>query len=74
MGRIQGEQTRVDLMRTGIFSANNIATLASSVPGTLYAETDFWISQMENLGVDAAEMIMKLLGYKQTEEGVFFRT
>lgn len=55
------------------FTANNIAALASSVPGTPYEETDYWASQMESLGVDAAEVIMKLLGYKQTEEGVFFK-
>ncbi len=54
--------------------ANNIAATASDNLGTSYGETDYWATQMESLGIDAAESLMKLLGYKQNTEGIFFRT
>ena len=52
--------------------ANNIAATAASNPETPFEETDYWAKQMESLGVDAAEHFMRMLGYKQNDEGVFF--
>ena len=55
------------------FTANNIAATASENPELSFEETDYWCKQMESLGVDASEMIMKcVFGYKQSSEGVFY--
>ena len=51
--------------------ANNNAALASSNPYTPFEETDYWAKQMESLGVDAAEHMMLLLGYKQSPNGLY---
>ena len=53
-------------------TANNLAATVSSIPGKI-EETDYWASQMESLGVDLAENMMKKLGYRQREDGVFFK-
>ena len=53
------------------FTANNIAATASSNPELPFEETDYWASQMESLGVDAAEQLMLLLGYTQNADGLF---
>ena len=55
------------------FIANNIAATASSNPELPFEETDYWARQMESLGVDAAELLMKLLGYKQNADGAFIK-
>lgn len=52
--------------------ANNNAAKVSDIPGN-YEETDYWARQMESLGVDASEALMKLLGYKQTEDGILYK-
>ena len=53
------------------FTANNIAATVSNNPNN-QVETDYWATQMESLAVDAAESLMKMLGYSQREDGVFF--
>jgi hypothetical protein len=53
--------------------ANNLAATACVDPETEESETDFYASQMESLGVDAAEHIMTLLGYKQDNSGIYFK-
>ena len=53
-------------------TANNIAATAASNPETPFEETDYWATQMESLAVDAAESLMKMLGYKQREDGVLY--
>ena len=53
-------------------TANNLAATVSCIPGKI-EETDYWASQMESLGVDLAEKMMKKLGYRQREDGVFFK-
>jgi len=56
------------------FIANNIAATSADSPNTPFEETDYWAKQMESLGVDAAEFIMKhLLGYKQNEDGILIK-
>ena len=52
-------------------TANNI--LASEELDVTTEETEHWASQMESLGVDAAEHLMKLLGYTQDSSGVYFK-
>lgn len=54
------------------FTANNLAATVSDIPGKI-EETDYWASQMERLGVDLAELMMKKIGYNQREDGVFFK-
>ena len=46
--------------------ANNSATKASP-------DTEYWVEQMESLGVDAACRIMDMLGYKQDNTGNYFK-
>ena len=55
------------------FTANNLAATVSDNPALPFDETDYWARQMESLGIDAAEKVMKLLGYKQGDDGVFFK-
>ena len=56
------------------FTVNNMAATAAGNPQTSFEEMDYWCKQMESLGVDAAECVMKVLfGYKQTKDGVFFK-
>ena len=52
-------------------TANNV--LASEELDTTTEETEHWASQMESLGVDAAEHLMTLLGYKQDNSGIYFK-
>ena len=52
-------------------TANNIAATTSSIPGTKEEEVEWWTSQMDSLGQDAAEHLMKLLGYKENSMGVY---
>ena len=52
-------------------TANNIAATTSSIPGTKEEEVEWWASQMDSLGQDAAEHLMKLLGYKEDSMGVY---
>ena len=54
-------------------TANNMAATVSSIPEIPYEETEYWARQMESLGIDASEIIMKQLGYKQTKNGLFHR-
>ncbi len=51
--------------------ANNLAATASEDPESEQAEVDWYASQMESLAVDAAEHLMKLLGYRQDSIGVY---
>ena len=51
-------------------TANNIAATTSSIPGTKEEEVEWWANQMDSLGQDAAEHLMKLLGYKEDSMGV----
>ncbi|MBR2597361.1 MAG: hypothetical protein IKE09_02300 [Clostridiales bacterium] len=56
------------------FTANNIAATVSNNIAVPKEETEYWCKQMESLGVDAAEYLMKkMLGYKQNDSGVFFK-
>ena len=52
-------------------TANNIAATTSSIPGTKEEEVEWWTSQMDSLGQDAAEHLIKLLGYKEDSMGVY---
>ena len=52
-------------------TANNIAATTSSIPGTRDEEIEWWASQMDSLGQDAAEHLMKLLGYTEDTMGVY---
>ena len=51
---------------TAFAIANNNAAIPSS-------QTDYWADQMDSLGVDIAELIMKRLGYKQNLDGIYFK-
>lgn len=53
--------------------ANNLAATASADIELEDGEVDFYASQMESLGVDAAEHLMKLLGYTQDGSGIYFK-
>jgi len=53
------------------FTANNIAATVSSSITAPEEETEYWCKQMESLGVDAAEFLMKKIGYKQDKNGIF---
>ena len=52
-------------------TANNIAATTSSIPGTKEEEVEWWANQMDSLRQDAAEHLMKLLGYKEDSMGVY---
>ena len=52
-------------------TANNIAATTSSIPGTRDEEVEWWASQMDSLAQDAAEHLMKLLGYTEDNMGVY---
>jgi len=54
-------------------TANNLAATTSESAVPTAEETDYWASQMESLAVDAAGYMMKLLGYKQNQSGVYFK-
>ena len=54
-------------------TVNNIASTVSDNPEMPFEETDYWCKQMESLAVDLAENMMKILGYKQKEDGVFYK-
>ena len=56
------------------FIANNIAATTSSNPTLPPEETDYWCRQMESLGIDAAEALMKSIGYSQLDNGLFYKT
>ena len=51
-------------------TANNLANNASNQVD-MYEETDYWATQMESLAVDAAESLMKMLGYQMNEGGAY---
>ena len=56
------------------FIANNIAATSAGSIETSSEETEYWCRQMESLGVDAAEHLMRTqYGYKQNTEGVFYK-
>ncbi len=50
--------------------ANNNAATAADVGND---EVDYWIHEMNDLGVELAEQFMKTLGYKQNDDGAFFK-
>lgn len=54
-------------------TANNVAASASEDIELEDGEVEFYASQMESLGVDAAEKLMELLGYKQDHSGVYYK-
>ena len=54
-------------------TANNIAATASDDIELEEGEVDFYASQMESLGVEAAGKLMELLGYKQDSIGIYFK-
>lgn len=51
--------------------ANNNAATAADVGNS--DEVDYWVKMMNDLGVDLAEQFMKMLGYKQNDDGAFFK-
>ena len=53
--------------------ANNFAATASADVELEEGEVDYYADQMDSLGVDAAEHLMKLLGYRQDGSGIYFR-
>jgi len=53
--------------------ANNLAATASADIELEEGEVDFYASQMESLGVEAAEKLMSLLGYTQDSMGIYFK-
>ena len=53
--------------------ANNLAATACTEAVNDEIETEFYTKQMESLGVDAAEQIMKLLGHKEDDSGIYYK-
>ena len=51
--------------------ANNNAALLSSAENPPAEEVEYWCKQMESLAVDAAGRIMTMLGYKESEDGMY---
>ena len=52
--------------------ANNNAAKLSNLPNT-EEEVDYWCEQMESLAVEAACSMMTLLGYKEDEDGAYYK-
>lgn len=53
--------------------ANNLAATACTEAVNDALETEFYTKQMESLGVDAGEHIMRLLGYKEDDSGIYYK-
>jgi len=49
--------------------ANNNASDMTLTP----EEIEYWCNQMESLGVDVAELVMRQLGYKETCDGFLYK-
>lgn len=53
--------------------ANNKAATLSNRLNTSQEVIEFWVQQMESLGVDAADSIMKSLGYTENFVGEYYK-
>ncbi len=53
--------------------ANNLSATACIEPETEEDDVAFYTAQMESLGVDLACGLMTTLGYKQDNNGVYFK-
>lgn len=60
--------------REGFISWDEAFAIANNNAATITPETDYWAKQMENLGVDADVHIMDLIGYKQNDKGIYFKS
>ena len=56
-----------------LIANNNAATLSNKL-NTPQEVIEFWVQQMESLGVDAADNIMKSLGYVEDFTGVLSKS
>ena len=59
--------------RQNLISWDEAFAIANNNAAASTLDTDYWADQMESLGIDAAERIMTLLGYKQNDEGTYFK-
>lgn len=58
--------------RQNLISWDEAYAIANNNAASSNLDTDYWADQMESLGVDAAEHLMTLLGYKQNDEGKYY--
>ncbi|MCR4729373.1 MAG: hypothetical protein K5881_00450 [Saccharofermentans sp.] len=58
--------------RQNLISWDEAYAIANNNAASSNLDTDYWADQMESLGVDAAEQLMTLLGYKQNDEGKYY--
>ena len=58
--------------RQGLITWDKAFAIANNNAAKPTSQTDYWADQMESLGVDMAELVMTLLGYKQNLDGTYF--
>ena len=58
--------------KQGLISWDEAYLIANNNAATM-KDTDYWTKQMESLGVDMADCIMKQLGYKENQDGTFYK-
>ena len=60
--------------RQGLISWDKAFRIANNMAAKGSSNTDYWADQMDSLGCDAAEQLMKSkYGYKQNSEGLFYK-
>ena len=59
--------------RQGILRWDAAFAIANNSAATATEHTDYWADQMDSLAVDAACRIMDMLGYKQNQNGEYFK-
>ena len=59
--------------RQGLLSWDAAFAIANNSAAIDSADTEYWVEQMESLGVDAGCRIMDMLVYKQDKDGKFFK-
>ena len=60
--------------RQGLISWDKAFRIANNNAAKGLRNTEYWAAQMESLGCDAAEQLMKSkYGYKENAEGMFYK-
>ncbi len=59
--------------RLNLISWDEAYAIANNKAAASDLNIDYWADQMESLGIDAAEQLMTLLGYKQNDEGEYYK-
>ena len=57
--------------KQGLINWDEAFMIANNNAASMESDTEFWAAQMDSLGCDAAVYIMKLLGYKQDDVGMY---